>query len=70
MNICWVTDATILLYKLKTGSKFIQFMMCLQIGVLNNNSNDLRHSVTIESASNKDIYSLFNQPVRKFSKIN
>lgn len=36
-------------------------MMCLQIGVLNNNSNVLWHSVTIESTSNNNIYALFNR---------
>lgn len=61
MNSGWVTDATILLYELKTGYKLIQLMMCLQIGVLNNNSNVLRHSVTIESTTNNGIYALFNR---------
>lgn len=50
-----------LLYEFKADSKLIQLMMCLQIGVLNNNSNVFRHSVTIESTSNNDIYALFNR---------
>lgn len=61
MNIVWVTDATILLYELETGLKLIQLITCLQKGVLNNNSNVFRHSVTIESTSNNDIYALFNR---------